>query len=88
MKSGNSMKLEHTILGVVTLNEKGQVVIPASARSIIKLQTGDQLLVMMHPSHEGVLLIKPDGLELFAKQMLEQLSDAKNSLKRESGIDG
>lgn len=82
MKSSNSAKFEHTILGVVTVNEKGQVVIPANARSIIKLDAGDQLLVMLHPSHEGVVFIKPDKLEAHAKQMLEQLSNAKKTLKK------
>jgi len=36
---------------------------------------------MMHPSKEGFVLIKPDGLEAYAKKMLEKLSDAKESFK-------
>ncbi len=78
------MKHDQTILGIVTVNEKGQVVIPATARSAINLEAGDKLLVMLHPSHEGVLLIKPDGLEQYANQMLEKLSDAKNTYKQNS----
>jgi AbrB family looped-hinge helix DNA binding protein len=81
MKSSNNTKHESTILGVVTVNDKGQVVIPADARSAIDLNTGDKLLVMMHPTHEGVLLMKPDGLESYARQMLERLSDVKESFK-------
>jgi AbrB family looped-hinge helix DNA binding protein len=79
MKSSNSMKHEQFILGIVTVNNKGQVVIPADARSTINLQAGDKLLVIVHPSHEGVVLIKPDGLELFANRMLTQISDARVS---------
>lgn len=71
------MKSIHSILGFVTVNEKGQIVIPASARAKIGLSPGDQLLVMMHPSQDGLVLVKPDGLEAFARQMLEQLNDAK-----------
>jgi AbrB family looped-hinge helix DNA binding protein len=78
------MKTNHSILGIVTVNEKGQVVIPAEVRTTLGLQAGDKLLAMIHPSHEGVLLIKPDGLESFAKQMLEQLSDARDSMREGS----
>ena len=80
------MKHDQTILGIVTVNEKGQVVIPVTARSAINLQAGDKLLVMLHPSHQGVLLIKPDGLEQYANQMLEKLSDAKNTYKQNSAL--
>jgi AbrB family looped-hinge helix DNA binding protein len=81
MKNSRNTKHEPSILGMVTVNDKGQVVIPADARSTIELETGDKLLVMIHPSHEGIVLIKPDGLESYANQMLEQLSDAKQSAK-------
>jgi AbrB family looped-hinge helix DNA binding protein len=85
MISMKFMKSLHSILGFVTVNEKGQVVIPASARSMIGLVPGDKLLVMLHPSHEGLLLVKPDGLETFARQMLEQLNDAKDAIFGEAG---
>jgi AbrB family looped-hinge helix DNA binding protein len=78
MKSSNS---KHSILGFVTVNEKGQVVIPVDAREAIGLKTGDKLLVMAHPSKEGLTLIKPDGLEQFANKMLEQLNKAKDNYK-------
>lgn len=76
------MKHESTILGVVTVNDKGQVVIPAGVRTETDIQPGDKLLVMMHPSHAGFLLIKPDGLETYANKMLEQLNSAKDSIKK------
>lgn len=73
------MKKEPSILGIVTVNDKGQVVIPIEARSLIDVKSGDKLMVMIHPSHEGIVLIKPDGLEKFAKKMLAQVSNAKLS---------
>jgi AbrB family looped-hinge helix DNA binding protein len=81
MKSSKSTNSHATILDIVTVNDKGQVVVPAGARSAIDLHTGDKLLVMLHPSKQGIVLIKPDGLEAFAKQMLENINDAKASLK-------
>jgi AbrB family looped-hinge helix DNA binding protein len=88
MKSSNSMKHDSYILGLVTVNDKGQVVIPADARSNIDIHPGDKLLVMIHPSHEGVVLIKPEGLESHAKKMLEQLSDARESDLEEGRVNG
>jgi AbrB family looped-hinge helix DNA binding protein len=77
MKSNKNTTHEHIILGIVSVNDKGQVVIPAEARSMIGLNSGDKLLVMVHPAKEGVFLVKPDGLEATAKAMLEKLSNAK-----------
>jgi AbrB family looped-hinge helix DNA binding protein len=77
MKNSKNMRHEPSILGMVTVNDKGQVVIPADARLSMNIQTGDKLLVIIHPSHGGVILVKPDGIESFAKQMLEQVSDAQ-----------
>ncbi len=79
MKSNKSTNSEPFILGMVTVNDKGQVVIPADARASIDIKSGDKLLVMVHPSHEGVVLVKPDRLESQAKRMLEQLSEARQS---------
>ena len=79
MISSKNKKDQPTILGMVTVNEKGQVVIPVDARSAIDLKSGDKLLVMIHPGHCGVVLMKPDGLEEYATRMLKQLSDAKES---------
>ena len=84
MKSTTFSKHKPSILGITTVNDKGQVVIPAEARTAIDLQPGDKLLAMIHPSREGVVLLKPDGLESYAKQMLEQLSSAKESFKEDS----
>lgn len=81
MISSKSKNDGHSILGMVTVNDKGQVVIPAEARNLINLKSGDKLLVMAHPSHEGVTLIKPEGLEEYANKMLEQLTAAKVTYK-------
>jgi AbrB family looped-hinge helix DNA binding protein len=77
MKSNKSMTHEHSILGMVSVNEKGQVVIPIEARTLMGLEPGDKLIVIAHPTKSGVLLMKPDGLEAVAKSMLAKLSDVK-----------
>jgi AbrB family looped-hinge helix DNA binding protein len=74
------MKSTHSILGMVTVNDKGQVVIPADVRAAIGIGYGDKLLAMVHPTHDAVILMKPDGLEVMAKQMLEKINDARSSI--------
>lgn len=81
MNGNKSKKFPTKILGMVTVNEKGQIVIPSEARAAINIHSGDKLLVMVHPSHEGITLIKPEGLEQYATQMLQQLNVAKDAFK-------
>ena len=79
MNSSKNRKKSPVIMDMVTVNDKGQVVIPSSARTTIDLKSGDKLLVMIHPSQEGIVLIKPDGLETYATSMLKQISSAKQN---------
>lgn len=76
----------HSIQGIATINDKGQVVIPAETRANLNLEPGDKLLVMMHPSGEGILLMKPDGLESFAREMLDQVTSAIDSISQDAII--
>lgn len=48
------------IFGVVTVGEKGQIVIPAKARKLMQISPGDQLVVLLDES-SGLALMKPDG---------------------------
>ena len=71
------------LLGIATLNEKGQVVIPAEARASVDLHPGDKLLVIAGPHQNGLMLIKPSSLENAAKKLNEQLTNMQNVLKQE-----
>ena len=48
------------VFGVVTVGEKGQVVIPAKARRVFSIRPGDQLVVLGDES-QGLALIKGDA---------------------------
>ncbi len=76
MKSSKSNN-DHNILGMVSVNDKGQVVIPAEARITLGIEPGDKLIVMAHPNKEGLVLMKPDSLEAVAKSMLAKLNTVK-----------
>ena len=48
------------LFGVVTIGEKGQIVIPAKARKIFNLKAGDQLVVL-GDEMQGLALMKTEG---------------------------
>ncbi|MBQ8558402.1 MAG: helix-turn-helix transcriptional regulator [Tyzzerella sp.] len=53
--------------GMVTVGEKGQIVIPARARKIFDIKAGDQLLVL-GDEEQGIAIIKEqDVLRCFAR---------------------
>jgi len=62
------------LLGTATLNEKGQLVIPAKAREELELTAGSKLIVMKGASKRALVLLKAEELE----GMIKDLSDALN----------
>lgn len=61
--------------GSATMSAKGQVVIPAEARTALGLEQNEKLLVMSAPFHNGIVLVKADSLDDmmqgFQQKMLE-----------------
>lgn len=62
------------IFGIVTIGDKGQIVIPKKARDVFQLSPGDQLLVL-GDEEQGLALVKADILQAFA-------SDIMNAMKK------
>jgi AbrB family looped-hinge helix DNA binding protein len=65
---------EDCFVGAVTVGERGQVVIPAEARKKLNISTGDKLLVMTHPSNEGLIMFKAAAIRQFMSQLAASLS--------------
>jgi len=57
-------KKEESLIGVTTVGEKGQIVIPADIRATFKLGKGTKLMVVAH--NNGVFLMRPAALESMA----------------------
>ena len=53
------------LFGVVKVGEKGQIVIPAKARKIFNISSGDELVVLGDES-QGLALLKSEKLLAFA----------------------
>ena len=71
---------QQAFYGTTTLGEKGQVVIPAEARSTLKLKKGEKLLVFS--MGRGMLaLAKLEHLAKFEKHMSERLAAIRKAVK-------
>ncbi len=55
LAADKTMKGKH-IFGLVTIGDKGQIVIPARARKVFRLQPGDQLMVLGDENHGLALM--------------------------------
>ncbi len=76
---------EPRFLGAVTMGERGQIVIPAEARSALNLKTGDKLLVMSGPMGNGLIIMQPNIVEEMTKKMTANIEIFKNFNKE--GVD-
>lgn len=64
------------IFGLVTVGDKGQVVIPAKARKIFSITPGEQLIVL-GDEEQGLALIKSEVFLAMA-EMIQKNTDAGN----------
>jgi len=67
--------------GSATVGPRGQVVIPASVRKELGLDTGAKLLVFIGPGKRGLFLFKADAVEQIVSMLAERLSDIEKILK-------
>ena len=58
------------IFGTVTMNEKGQIVIPKMAREVMKLSSGERLIIL-GDEKEGLALIKAEDFERNLQKAIE-----------------
>jgi len=69
------------ILGMTTIGEKGQVVIPAEVRAALKLTRGDKLIVMS-PHENALVLMKASHFEKMAAHFTKHLASVRNLIKK------
>jgi len=61
------------ILGTATLNDKGQLVIPAEARQSLELGPGSKVVIMQSPDKPALILLKAEEVESMIKDMTDAL---------------
>ncbi len=65
------------LIAIATVGERGQIVIPAEARHNLNLQPGDKMLIMRHPSGQGLILFKIETARRFLQLMLNTIERAQ-----------
>ncbi|HET7673796.1 MAG TPA: AbrB/MazE/SpoVT family DNA-binding domain-containing protein [Candidatus Saccharimonadales bacterium] len=70
------------ILGTASLNEKGQLVIPASARHKLGLSAGSRVVIMSSNKKPALILFKAEDVEAMVKNLTDALgADSENRKK-------
>lgn len=62
------------IFGIVTVGDKGQIVIPKKARDMFDLKPGEQLLVLGDEA-QGLALVKANRLQGFAESIIKAMRE-------------
>lgn len=72
------------IYGIVTVNEKGQVVIPADARRDQGFEPGTRLVIMSPPhNHQGLMILRVEEIEKMMSHMTKVQEQIKQSEEKE-----
>lgn len=67
------------IFGVVTVGDKGQIVIPAKARRLFSINTGDSLVVLGDES-QGIALLKAEEFMQMANIIRQGMENASGKI--------
>lgn len=62
------------LFGIVTVGDRGQIVIPKEARKVFDINAGDKLIIL-GDEQQGIAIVKADAFESFAKQIIEGFKD-------------
>jgi len=69
-------EIDELFYGTVTVGERGQIVVPAQARTDLDINPGDKLLVFGHPHQIGLTIVNVANVAsimTFMEQALEEM---------------
>lgn len=87
MQKPAQCSLEDATYGMVTVGERGQIVIPADARRELGIKPGDKLIIVRHPIHAGFVAFKIQAMREFL-EMFQREVERLESQFGQSGGDG
>ncbi|MGO8671080.1 MAG: AbrB/MazE/SpoVT family DNA-binding domain-containing protein [Capsulimonadaceae bacterium] len=79
--------VEDRFYGLVTVGERGQIVIPAEARKRHGIETGDKLLIMGTPDNKGLMLCNIEAFRDFMNKMLENIQRVETAAETDESED-
>lgn len=69
---------------MTTVGERGQVVIPADVRKLLKVKPGDKLIVLFRPDRKIIGLILEEDFSKFLKQASKLVSQLEKKVSKKS----
>jgi AbrB family looped-hinge helix DNA binding protein len=76
---------QRIVYGVVTVSEKGQIVIPVDARRDLNIKAGDKLIVLKRKDNAGLTLIKLDKMDELMF-LIQEDEDFFNKLRKSDKV--
>jgi AbrB family looped-hinge helix DNA binding protein len=77
------------LLGMTTVNEKGQVVIPKAVRTQLKIKSGDTVVMVQAPLLNAVVICKPEEFEkylgIFSKDIKKSMANMHKIMENGGG---
>jgi len=70
------------VFDVVTVGERGQIVIPAKARKEFSIKAGDKLVAISGGGHPALVLMKTDEMSAMIDDTLKKFGEVKSILGR------
>jgi AbrB family looped-hinge helix DNA binding protein len=71
------LDVDKCFYGAVTVGERGQVVIPAEARSDMGIKPGDKILILKHPVYDGLVMAKLEAFSGFLEDFAQTLEKVR-----------
>ncbi|GBC94523.1 hypothetical protein HRbin16_00307 [bacterium HR16] len=77
--------LEEATYGMVTVGERGQIVIPAEARRELGIEPGDKLIIMRHPVYAGFVAFKMQSIREFLEMFQREVERLESQFAQSGG---
>ena len=72
---------ESRFYDVVTVGERGQVVIPSNARKALGIQPGDKLLALEGPMGSSIVFMRLSSMDAMLERATKALGNIKGKMK-------
>ena len=80
MKSIKQTEIDQGIIGITTVGERGQIVIPKNIRDLLKIKKGFQFMTILHS--DGLLLVNPSAVKKLSERLLDEVNKVNKNLKK------
>lgn len=70
------------VRGSVIVGERGQVVIPAEVRNLLRIRAGERLMVMVKPERKIIGLVRADDFNRFLRQAAKMIARLEKKVSK------